>query len=90
MLTENGSNLSGGERQRLAIARALYKNPVLLIMDEATSSLDPVSALHVNRLLLKLKEQSQTILLITHNEQYAALADNILVLKNGKLEDTCH
>lgn len=80
ILTENGSNLSGGERQRLAIVRAVYRDPVFLIMDEATSSLDPDSEFHVNRLLMRLKAQSLTILLITHKEDHAALADNILVL----------
>lgn len=84
-LTENGANFSGGERQRLAIARALYIRPALLIMDEATSSLDPVSAHHVHTLLQELKGRSQTILLITHKKQHQALADNILILEKGIL-----
>jgi len=84
-LSENGANFSGGERQRLALVRALYLKPALLIMDEATSSLDPVSACHVNRLLLELKTGSQTIMLITHKEQNTALADKILILENGVL-----
>ncbi len=90
MLTENGTNLSGGERQRLAIVSALYRNPALLILDEATSSLDPVSAYHVNRVLLGLKEQSQTMLLITHKEQSSSLADTILVMENGQIKGICH
>jgi len=84
-LTENGANFSGGERQRLALVRALYRKPALLILDEATSSLDPVSAYHVNRLLLELKASSQTMILITHKKQNTALADHILVLEKGKL-----
>lgn len=84
-LTDNGANFSGGERQRLAIVRALYRKPALLILDEATSSLDPESAYHVNRLLLELKACSQTMLLITHKQQNTALADRILVLDKGKL-----
>jgi len=84
-LTENGSNLSGGERQRLAIVRALYGKPALLIMDEATSSLDPDSSYHVNRLFLELKENSQTMLLITHKEQNEMLTDHVEVLENGIL-----
>ncbi len=75
VLTRNGTNLSGGERQRLALVRALYKRPSLLILDEATSSLDPVSEVHVNKLLLTLRECSQTILLITHHQREASLAD---------------
>ncbi|MEN8202271.1 MAG: peptidase domain-containing ABC transporter [Bacteroidota bacterium] len=85
-LSENGTNFSGGERQRLAIVRALYRKPSLLILDEATSSLDPVSAYHVNRLLLELKACSQTMLLITHKKQNTALADNILILEKGNLK----
>jgi len=89
-LTENGSNLSGGERQRLAIARALYRDPALLIMDEATSSLDPVSEYHVHRYLLGLKAQSRTILLITHKEQNASLADNLFLLENQQIKRINH
>jgi len=84
-LTENGSNLSGGERQRLAIVRALYRNPLLLILDEAASSLDTTSANFMNSLLLRLKEKSQTMLLITHREQGVSLADKVLVLEHGQL-----
>jgi ATP-binding cassette subfamily B protein len=84
-LTENGANFSGGERQRLAIVRALYRKPALLILDEATSSLDPESAYHVHRFLLELKACAQTMLLITHKQQNMALADHILVLDKGKL-----
>ena len=83
-LTRNGSNLSGGERQRLALARALYREPLLLILDEATASLDPISELYVNRLILGLKEHSQTMLLITHKKQYTALADLVYELDQGK------
>jgi len=85
ILTENGSNLSGGERQRLALVRALYRDPVLLIMDEATSSLDQESLYHVNRFLMELKRKSLTMLLITHQELNLSLADNVLVLEKGQL-----
>ncbi len=87
MLTNNGANLSGGERQRLALVRALYREPELLILDEATSSLDPVSEVYVNRLLLGLKEQSRTILLITHKKQYASLADHIHEMEGGRIKE---
>jgi ATP-binding cassette subfamily B protein len=89
-LTENGTNLSGGERQRLAIVRALYRDPALLILDEATSSLDPVSEYHVHRYLLELKSQSRTILLISHKEQNISLADHLLVIENGQLQRIRH
>lgn len=84
-LTANGLNLSGGERQRLALVRALYSDPALLILDEATSSLDPVSEVHVNRVLLGLRARSCTILLITHKASYASLADNLVEMDRGRI-----
>jgi ABC-type bacteriocin/lantibiotic exporter with double-glycine peptidase domain len=84
-LNGNGLNLSGGERQRLALLRALYPDPPLLILDEATASMDPLSELYVNRALLGLKERSRTILLITHKEKYASIADHILEMDRGRV-----
>ena len=84
-LTENGSNLSGGERQRLALVRALYPKPMLLILDEATSSLDSDSASLINRLCEHLKKEAQTILVITHKAQKGGFIDHTLVLENGLL-----
>ncbi len=88
MLSDNGSNFSGGERQRLALVRALYRNPQLLIMDEATSSLDHDSEIHINRLLLGLKEQLRTILLITHKPHLASIADQVYVMDRGRVIDS--
>jgi ATP-binding cassette subfamily B protein len=85
IISGNGSNLSGGERQRLALVRSLYRKPALLILDEATSSLDPVSEVYVNRTLLGLKEQSQTILLITHKSPYVSLADHLYEVQGGRV-----
>ncbi|MFO7670703.1 MAG: peptidase domain-containing ABC transporter [Bacteroidales bacterium] len=85
MLTDNGTNFSGGERQRLALVRALYRNPRLLIMDEATSSLDHDSEIYIHRLLLALKAQQRTILLITHKPHLAALADQLYVMDKGRV-----
>lgn len=84
-LRDNGNNFSGGERQRLALVRALYKNPKVLILDEATSSLDQDSEIHINRLILSLKEQGLTILLITHKKQLTALADHVYELDRGRV-----
>ncbi len=86
-ILDNGGNFSGGERQRLALVRALYRNPRILIMDEATSSLDHESEIHINRLLLALKEQQRTILLITHKPQLAAIADTVYVMEKGRVID---
>ncbi len=81
----NGSNLSGGERQRLAFVCALYKNPQLLVLDEPTSSLDPVSERYVHRLLLAQKEQERTIFLISHKPAYISLADHVYVMEEGRI-----
>lgn len=85
ILHEQGTNLSGGQRQRIAIARAMYRNPDILILDEATSSLDIRSEQLVYDVLASLNEIGKTIILITHKLTAAKLANNILVLKNGKL-----
>ncbi len=90
MLSDNGSNFSGGERQRLALVRALYRNPRILILDEARSSLDQESEIHINRLLLGLREQGRTILLITHKTPLASIADKIYVMDKGRIVETTH
>ena len=84
-LSEQGINLSGGQRQRLAIARALYRNPEILILDEATSSLDPLSEQKVQVTLNWFKQQGKTVIMIAHRLSTIKNCDTILVLKNGKL-----
>lgn len=73
-----GGRISGGQRQRLAIARALIRDPDLLIFDEATSSLDPESKSEVLRILAELREAGKTILYVTHNYQDLGIADAVL------------
>ncbi|MDQ7947967.1 MAG: peptidase domain-containing ABC transporter [Pedobacter sp.] len=84
-LGENGTNLSGGQRQRIAIARALYRDPEILILDEATSSLDSESEQHVQNAISLLREQQKTIVIIAHRLSTIMNADKIAVLSNGKL-----
>ena len=83
LLSEQGANLSGGQRQRLAIARALYRNPEILILDEATSSLDPPGEKKVLETLAWFKKQQKTIIIIAHKISMIKNADRIIVLKDG-------
>jgi ATP-binding cassette, subfamily C, bacteriocin exporter len=85
ILSEQGVNLSGGQRQRLAIARALYRMPEILILDEATSSLDPVSEQKVQDVLSFFKQRGKTIIIIAHRLSTIQNCDTIAVLQNGKL-----
>lgn len=85
LLGEQGVNLSGGQRQRIAIARALYRNPEILILDEATSNLDQLSESKVQATLEWFKSQGKTIILIAHRLNTIKNCDEILVLKEGKL-----
>jgi ABC-type multidrug transport system fused ATPase/permease subunit len=84
LLGERGINVSGGQRQRLSIARALLKDPRILILDEATSSLDTESEALVQEALERLMD-SRTCLIIAHRLSTVRNADRILALSNGKI-----
>jgi ABC-type multidrug transport system fused ATPase/permease subunit len=79
---ERGSRLSGGQRQRLGIARALYRDPPILILDESTSSLDGLSEQAIIRTLLELKS-SRAIIAIAHHDSLARHCDRVIVLDEG-------
>ena len=84
-LGENGAVLSGGQKQRIAIARALYKQPEILVLDEATSSLDSSSEDFVQKTIESLRKQNKTIVIIAHRLSTVINADKIVVLEKGKV-----
>lgn len=84
VLAENGSNLSQGQRQLLAIARAILANPSILILDEATSSVDTRTELHIQEAMLKLMEH-RTSFIIAHRLSTIRDADIIMVIDKGRI-----
>jgi subfamily B ATP-binding cassette protein MsbA len=86
VIGERGQRLSGGQRQRIAIARALLKNPPILILDEATSELDTESELLVQRALANLM-RGRTVLVIAHRISTVRRAERIIVLDHGTITE---
>ena len=83
------SELSGGEQQRVSIARALAKNPKILLCDEPTGALDSETGVMVLKLLLRMaREYGKTIIIVTHNQNIAKMADIVVRVKNGKIVST--
>lgn len=85
---ENGNLLSGGERQRLSIARAILKNSPILLLDEATASLDIENELAVKEAISNLLKNKKTVLMIAHTLSIVKNADKILVVSDGKIVES--
>jgi ATP-binding cassette subfamily B protein len=86
MIGENGSALSGGERQRISIARALLKDSPVILLDEATASLDAENETHIQRAISRLVK-GKTVLIIAHRMRTAEGADKLVLLKDGKVAE---
>ena len=81
------AELSGGEQQRVSIARALAKNPEILLCDEPTGALDSETGVVVLKVLMKMaKTYGKTIVVVTHNQSIAGIADEVIKVKNGKIK----
>lgn len=86
LIGENGSKLSGGERQRISIARALLKDAPIILLDEATASLDAENETEIQEAISKLIK-NKTVLIIAHRMRTVTSADKIVVLKDGKVAE---
>ena len=84
---ENGNLLSGGERQRISIARAILKNSPILLLDEATASLDIENELAVKQAIANLLKEKKTVVMIAHTLSIVKNADQILVVSGGKIAE---
>ena len=83
---EAGNLLSGGQRQRIGLARAVYGDPVLVVLDEPNANLDDVGEAALVRTVQELKAKGRTVFLITHRPGIVAVADRVLILRNGMVQ----
>ena len=81
------NELSGGEQQRVAIARALVNHPVLLLADEPTGNLDPVTAKGIMELLSEINKSGTTVLVVTHNKELVnQMGKRVILIEDGHIE----
>ena len=78
--------LSGGQRQRVGLARAVYGDPALIVLDEPNANLDDVGEAALGRAVMELKGKGKTVLLITHRPSAIAMADRLVVMADGQVQ----
>lgn len=83
---EAGNLLSGGQRQRIGLARAIYGNPVLIVLDEPNANLDDAGEAALFKTIQQLKAKGRTVFLITHRPAAVAVADRIVILRDGEVQ----
>ena len=83
---EAGNLLSGGQRQRIGLARAVYGNPVLVVLDEPNANLDDAGEVALYKAIQQLKAAGSTVFLITHRPGAVSVADRILLLRDGQVQ----
>ncbi|WP_307979247.1 ABC transporter ATP-binding protein [uncultured Acidaminococcus sp.] len=81
------NEMSGGQRQRVAIARALINNPAIIMADEPTGNLDTKSTLEIIDIFEKLNQEGKTVIMVTHEPELAAMTQQILVMRDGRLTE---
>ncbi len=84
-LGEQGAALSGGQRQRIGLARALYGDPRVIVLDEPNSNLDEEGEASLAQALLNLKQQQATLILVTHKAHILSIVDNIMMMQDGQI-----
>jgi ABC-type bacteriocin/lantibiotic exporter with double-glycine peptidase domain len=84
-LGESGFRLSGGERQRISLARALAGGPSVLVLDEPTANLDAATETLIRNILVDQRDAGRTVVIVTHNPAILAIADRVILLKQGQL-----
>ena len=82
---EHGAALSGGQRQRIGLARALYGDPRLVVLDEPNSNLDEEGEQQLARAVLNLRQRKATVVLVTHKPSILNIVDNIIVMQEGQI-----
>jgi putative ABC transport system ATP-binding protein len=85
LITHLPSQLSGGEQQRVSVSRGIVKKPRVLFADEPTANLDSVASAQLIEVFKKLNKEGQTIIMVTHEENYAQMADRIIRINDGQI-----